>query len=58
LEISAGDLNTKIQNLTALPNINNTSSLDSYVEFPILKGTPKKSENNFVIEKMKTRLTS
>jgi len=55
---SLGIPHQKITNLTSLSGIRSTTSLDKYLGFPILKGRPKKSDFNFIIEKMQTRLAS
>jgi len=55
---SSGIPRSKINCLTATSNIRSTTSLDKYLGFPILKGRATKSDFNFIIEKMQTRLAS
>jgi len=55
---SSGIPRSKINRLTAISNIRSTTSLDKYLGFPILKGRATKSDFNFIIEKMQTRLAS
>lgn len=55
---SSGIPHHKINNLTSLSGIRCTTSLDKYLGFPILKGRPKRSDFNFIIDKMHTRLAS
>jgi hypothetical protein len=55
---SSGIPNQKITTLTSISGIRSTTSLEKYLGFPILKGRPKRSDFNFIIEKMQTRLAS
>jgi len=55
---SSGVPHQKINNLTSISGICNTTSLDKYLGFPILKGRLKRSDFHFIIEKMQTRLAS
>jgi hypothetical protein len=55
---SSGTPQGKINNITSISGIRSTISLDKYLGFPILKGRPKRSDFNFIIEKMQTRLAS
>jgi len=55
---SSGIPQGKITNLTSISGIQSTTSLGKYLGFPMLKGRPKKSDFNFIIEKMQTRLAS
>jgi len=55
---SSGVPHHKINNLTSVSGIRNTTSLDKYLGFSILKGRPKRSDFLFIIEKMQTRLAS
>lgn len=55
---SSGVPRPKINNLTSISGIRNTTSLDKYLGFPILKGRPKRSDFHFIIEKMQARLAS
>jgi len=55
---SSGTPHGKITTLTAISGIQSTTSLGKYLGFPMLHGRPKKSEFNFIIEKMQTRLAS
>jgi len=49
---------SKINRLTAISNIWSTTSPDKYLGFPILKGRATKSDFNFIVKKMQTRLAS
>jgi hypothetical protein len=55
---SSGITHDKINRLTSLSGIRNTSSLEKYLGFPMLKGRAKKSDFIFIIEKMQSRLAS
>jgi hypothetical protein len=55
---SSGTPNRKINKLTSISGIQSTTSLAKYLGFPMLQGRPKKSDFNFIIEKMQTRLAS
>lgn len=55
---STGTPQRKINSLTNISGIRSTTSLDKYLGFPILKGRPKRSDFNFIIEKMQNRLVS
>ena len=55
---STGTPQGKITNLTTIYGIQSTTSLGKYLGFPMLQGRPKRSDFNFIIEKMQTRLTS
>ncbi|PNY05589.1 ribonuclease H [Trifolium pratense] len=55
---SSGTPRDKINRLTSLSGIRNTTSLEKYLGFPILKGRAKKSDFLFIIEKMQSRLAS
>jgi len=48
----------KITNLTAISGIQSKTSLGKCLGFPMLQGRPKRSDFNFIIEKMQTRLAS
>ena len=55
---SSGTPQGKITNLTTISGIQSTTSIGKYLGFPMLHGRPKKSDFNFIIEKMQTRLAS
>ncbi|XP_024632727.1 uncharacterized protein [Medicago truncatula] len=55
---SSGTPNGKINNLTAISGIQSTTTLGKYLGFPMLQGRPKRSDFNFILEKMQTRLAS
>lgn len=55
---SNGVSRAKVDKHSAISSIRNTTSLDRYLGFPIMKGRAKKADFQFVIEKMKTRLAS
>jgi len=55
---SSGTPQEKITNLTHISGIRSRTSLGKYLGFPMLKGRPKRSDFNFIIEKMKTRLAT
>jgi hypothetical protein len=55
---STGTPQGKINSLTSITGIRSTTSLGKYLGFPMLNGRPKKSDFNFIIEKMQTRLAS
>ena len=55
---SSGTPQEKITNLTSISGIRNTTSLGKYLGFPMLQGRPKRSDFNFIIEKMQTRLAT
>jgi hypothetical protein len=55
---STGIPQRKINSLTNISDILSTTSLDKYLGFPILKGRPKRSDFNFIIERMQNRLAS
>jgi len=48
---STGTPQRKISSLTSISGIRNTSSLDRYLGFPIIKGRTKRSDFFFIIEK-------
>ncbi|MCI07401.1 RNA-directed DNA polymerase (Reverse transcriptase), partial [Trifolium medium] len=55
---SSGIPQAKINKLTSLSGIRSTVSLDKYLDFPILKGRAKRSDFNFIIDKMQSRVAS
>ncbi|CAJ2670486.1 unnamed protein product [Trifolium pratense] len=55
---SSGIPRAKIQQLTSITGIRSTPSLGKYLGFSILNGRAKKSDFDFIIEKMQTRLAS
>jgi hypothetical protein len=55
---SSGTPHGKITSLTSISGIQSTNSLGKYLGFPMLQGRPKKSDFNFIIEKMQTRLSA
>jgi len=55
---SSGTPQGKINSLTSISGIRSTTSLDKYLDFPILKEQSKRSDFHFIIEKMYNRLAS
>lgn len=55
---SAGVLRRKKEKISSISGIRETTSLEKYLGFPILKGRPKKEDFNFIIEKVQARLAS
>lgn len=55
---SSGTPHGKITTLTSISGIQTTNSLGKYLGFPMLHGRPKRSDFNFIIEKMQARLAS
>jgi len=55
---SSSTLQAKIHKLIAIYGIRSTTSLEKYLGFPILRGSPKRSDFLFMIDKMQNRLAS
>lgn len=55
---SSGVPRSKREKCTSICHIKGTLALDKYLGFPILKGRVKKTDFDFIIEKMKSRLAS
>lgn len=55
---STGVPKRKKAKISSLTGNRETTSLDKYLGFPMLKGRAKKEDFNFIIEKMQKRLAS